>query len=108
MTECPIIFSKGIGVVNWMVPGGKEIAIATSELMKVYDLVIWAHHGLFCSSEDFDIAFGLALTLEKAAKILIKILSVSPKRLQTIQPNEFRKLAKDFNVELSEKFLYEK
>lgn len=108
MTECPIIFSKGIGVVKWMVPGGREIAVETSELMKMYDLVIWAHHGLFCSSENFDIAFGLALTLEKAAEILIKIMSVSPKRLQTIQTDEFRKLAKDFKVEISDRFLYEK
>ena len=108
MTECPIIFSKGIGVVKWMVPGGREIAVETSELMKMYDLVIWSHHGLFCSSENFDIAFGLALTLEKAAEILIKIMSVSPKRLQTIQTDEFRKLAKDFKVEISDRFLYEK
>ena len=29
MTECPIIFPKGIGVVEWMVPGGREIAVKT-------------------------------------------------------------------------------
>ncbi|MDO5088251.1 MAG: rhamnulose-1-phosphate aldolase [Leptotrichiaceae bacterium] len=107
MTECPIIFNKGIGVTKWMVPGGKEIAVETSKLMEMYDIVIWAHHGLFCSGENFDISFGLALTLEKAAEILIKILSVSPKRLQTISTDNFRKLAEDFNVHLPEKFLYE-
>ena len=37
-TECPVVFSSGIGVVPWMVPGGREIAVATSELMKKYDL----------------------------------------------------------------------
>ena len=46
-TECPVVFPSGIGVGPWMVPGGREIAVATSELMKKYDLAIWAHHGMF-------------------------------------------------------------
>ena len=33
-TECPVVFPDGIGVVDWMVPGGHDIAVATSELMK--------------------------------------------------------------------------
>ena len=37
-TECPVVFPDGVGVVPWMVPGGREIAVATSELMKKYDL----------------------------------------------------------------------
>ena len=106
MTECPIVFNKGVGVVRWMVPGGREIAIETARLMELYDSVIWAHHGLFCSGENFDITFGMAQTLEKAADILIKILSVSPKRLQTIRTEELKKLAEDFKVVLPERFLY--
>ena len=106
-TECPVVFPSGIGVVGWMVPGGREIAVATSALMKEYDVAIWAHHGMFCSGEDFDLTFGLMHTVEKAAEILVKVLSITPNKLQTIQADEFRKLAKDFNVELPEKFLYE-
>lgn len=107
-TECPVVFPAGVGVVGWMVPGGKEIAVATSELMKKYDVAIWAHHGIFCSGEDFDITFGLAHTVEKSGEILVKMLSMRPDKLQTIQPDEFRSLAKDFNVTLPEVFLYEK
>ena len=33
-TECPVVFPDGVGVVGWMVPGGRDIAVATSELMK--------------------------------------------------------------------------
>lgn len=106
-TECPVVFPNGIGVVPWMVPGGKDIAIATSKLMKEYDVAIWAHHGMFASGEDFDLTFGLMHTVEKAAEILVKVLSITSHKLQTIQPDEFRHLAKDFNVELPEKFLYE-
>ncbi|MBR2767961.1 MAG: rhamnulose-1-phosphate aldolase, partial [Solobacterium sp.] len=107
-TECPVVFPSGIGVVGWMVPGGREIAVATSELMKKYDAAIWAHHGMFASGEDFDLTFGLMHTIEKSAEILVKTLSMSPTKLQTITPQNFRDLARDFKVTLPEEFLYEK
>ena len=69
-TECPVVFPDGVGVVPWMVPGGREIAVATSELMKKYDLAIWAHHGTFAAGKDFDLTFGLMHTVEKSAEIL--------------------------------------
>ena len=50
-TECLVVFPSRIGVVGWMVPGGREIAVATSALMKEYDVAIWAHYGMFCSGE---------------------------------------------------------
>ena len=107
-TECPVVFPDGIGVVPWMVPGGREIAVATSELMKKYDLAIWAHHGMFAAGFDFDLTFGLMHTAEKSAEILVKTLSMQPTKRQTITPDEFRHLAKDFGVTLPEEFLYEK
>ena len=107
-TECPVVFPNGVGVVPWMVPGGRDIGVATSELMKQYDVVIWAHHGMFCSGEDYDGTFGLMHTVEKSAEILLKILSVRPDKLQTITVQNFRDLAADFHVELPERFLYEK
>lgn len=107
-TECPVVFPSGVGVVPWMVPGGRAIAVETSKLMEEYDAAIWAHHGLFCSGEDFDLTFGLAHTIEKSAEILVKVRAMQPHKLQTIQPDEFCALAKDFKVTLPEKFLYEK
>ena len=91
-----------------MVPGGRDIAVATSELMKKYDVAIWAHHGMFCAGEDFDLTFGLMHTVEKSAEILVKMLSMQPNKRQTITPDDFRTLARDFKVTLPEKFLYEK
>ena len=107
-TECPVVFPDGIGVVGWMVPGGRNIAVETSRLMRQYDAAIWAHHGMFCSGEDFDLTFGLMHTVEKAAEILVKVLSMRPDKLQTITPQNFRDLAVDFHVSLPERFLYEK
>ena len=105
MTECPVVFPEGIGVVPWMVPGGHAIAVATSELMKKYNIAVWAHHGLFVSGEDFDRAFGLMHTVEKSADILVKVLAMGGKR-QTITVENFRELADAFNVTLAEDALY--
>ncbi len=108
-TECPVVFPDGIGVVPWMVPGGRDIAVATSALMHKHDAAIWAHHGLFCSGENFDITFGLMHTIEKAAEILVKVMSVTGgEKRQTIKPDDFRALAVDFKLTLPEEFLYEK
>ncbi|MFR2848436.1 MAG: rhamnulose-1-phosphate aldolase [Hungatella hathewayi] len=104
-TECPVVFPSGVGVVGWMVPGGRDIAVATSKLMKDYDAAVWAHHGLFCAGEDFDLTFGLMHTIEKSAEILVKVMSIRPDKRQTIMPEDFRNLAKDFRVSLPEKFL---
>lgn len=107
-TECAVVFPDGLGVVPWMVPGGRDIAIATSQLMEKYDAAVWAHHGLFCAGPDFDTTFGLMHTIEKAAEILVKTLSIRPDKLQTIMPDDFRAIGRDFHVTIPEEFLFEK
>ncbi|MBQ4046522.1 MAG: rhamnulose-1-phosphate aldolase [Lachnospiraceae bacterium] len=104
-TECPVVFPEGVGVVPWMVPGGADIAMATSEMMKTYQAAIWAQHGLFASGPDFDITFGLAHTIEKSAEIYWKVLSTGRPILQTITDDALRAIAKDFGVTLNEAFL---
>ena len=105
MTECPVIFPEGVGVVPWMVPGSADIAKATSELMKKYQAAVWTHHGLFVTGPDFDTAFGLAHTIEKSAEIYIKILSTGKDILQTITDDDLRAIGRDFHVTINEHFL---
>lgn len=105
-TECPVVFPGGVGVVPWMVPGGADIAVATSELMKEYDAAVWAHHGLFVSGPDFDITFGLMHTIEKAAQIYVLALSAGQGTIrQTISDENLRAIAREFGVTLNERFL---
>lgn len=104
-TECPVVFPEGVGIVPWMVPGGRAIGVETSKLMETYNIVIWAHHGTFCSGLDFDTSFGLMDTAEKSAEILVKVLSMSPKKLQTITKQNFDDLAEAFHVDLKESIL---
>lgn len=105
-TECPVVFPNGVGVVPWMVPGGAEIAMATSALMKEYDAAVWTHHGLFASGPDFDTTFGLMHTIEKAAQIYLLALSAGQGKIrQTITDDNLRAIARDFGVTLNENFL---
>ncbi len=104
-TECPVVFPGGVGVVDWMVPGGADIALATSKLMQEYDAAVWAHHGLFASGPDFDITFGLMHTIEKAADIYMRVLASGKAVLQTITDDNLRAIARDFGVSLREEFL---
>ncbi|MBQ8994940.1 MAG: rhamnulose-1-phosphate aldolase [Oscillospiraceae bacterium] len=107
-TECPVVFPQGIGVVEWMVPGGREIGVKTSEIMKTKNVAVWAHHGMFVCGHDFDETFGLMHTVEKSAEILVKVMSMSDRKRNTIQPDDFRALQGPFGIRLDEEFLYEK
>ena len=97
ITECPIVFPAGIGVLPWMVCGSSDIAYATGEKIKKYDAVIWSHHGIFCAGPDFDTTFGLMDTIEKSAEILIKVMSCGGKR-QFITPEQILALAEPYHV----------
>ena len=108
MTECVVVFPSGVGVVPWMVPGGADIAQATSELMKTYDAAIWAQHGLFCSGPDFDTTFGLMHTIEKAAAIYSEARLLnggSDDFANTITDDGLRAIGRDFNIQINEAFL---
>jgi len=98
ITECPIVFPAGVGVVDWMIPGGKEVAEKTSELMETFDAVIWAHHGMFVAGETFDLAFGLMHTIEKSAQIYLNTLASGKKTLQTITDKQLKQIAKEFDL----------
>lgn len=99
-------FDASINRVAAWVPGGADIAIATSELMKQYDAAVWAHHGLFCSGPDFDTTFGLMHTIEKAAQIWVLAQSAGQGKIcQTISDDNLRAIAGEFGVTLNEAFL---
>ena len=108
MTECIIAIPMGIGIIDWMVPGGREIALATCEQMRTYDAVIWAQHGLFCSGSDFDSAFGLMHTVEKSARIYAQAVALnggSDEFPNTISDEGLRAIAQTYNLTINEDFL---
>lgn len=108
MTECAIVFPEGVGVVPWMVPGGNEIAKATSEQMKRFSAVVWAQHGMFVSGNTFDETFGLMHCIEKAADIYCRARSMNGGRtdfLNTIPDEGLAQIGDAFGVDINEGFL---
>lgn len=80
LSECIVVFPEGLGVLPWILPGSIDLAQATQTLMERFNAVLWAHHGVFCAGSSLDLAFGLVDTLEKAAEILVKVLSMGGKK----------------------------
>lgn len=104
ISECVVVFPDGVGVLPWMVPGSRDIAVATSQLMEKYDVVIWSQHGIFCAGKDFDTAFGLTHTIEKAAEIFIKVLSAGGNVTNAISMDNIHKLEKAFLINARDDF----
>ncbi len=96
-TECIIVFPEGIGVLPWMMPGSTNIGEATAALMLKHQLVLWPFHGVFGVGTTLDEAFGLIDTAEKAAGILVKIISMGGMK-QRISHTALRNLANEFDV----------
>jgi rhamnulose-1-phosphate aldolase len=103
-TECLVVFPEGVGVLSWMVPGTPTIGEATANAMQKHPLVLWPFHGIFGSGATLDEAFGLIDTAEKAAEILVKVLSMGGLK-QTISTQELRDLAARFQVKPLEEAL---
>ncbi|MBR5285650.1 MAG: rhamnulose-1-phosphate aldolase [Clostridia bacterium] len=101
-TECAFVFSEGVGLVPFFVPGSLDLAIATSEKIQKYNAVIWSFHGVFASGETIGSAFGLAHAIEKAAEIKIKVLSTGLPVLNTISTEEQKKTANTYGYKLNE------
>ena len=105
MTECVVIFPEGVGVVPWMVCGGAEIARATAKRMERFAAVIWGQHGIFCAGEDFDATFGMMHAIDKAARILLKVMATNLPVLQTITDADLRAIGEAFGLQINEEFL---
>ncbi|WP_251197329.1 rhamnulose-1-phosphate aldolase [Anaerotardibacter muris] len=108
MTECIIAFPEGVGVVPWMVPGGRTIAQASAEQMKHFAAVVWAQHGLFASGPTFDETFGLMQTIEKAADIYGRARMMnggSNDFLNTISDEGLAQIADELGLDANRDFL---
>lgn len=92
ISECALVFPRGIGVIDWMLPGSLELAVASAEALEVHDAVVWPHHGVFCAGESFDGAFGLLHTIEKAAEICVKVRSMTDHPAHRITEEQIREL----------------
>ena len=64
---CP----KGLGIVPYKMPSSTELAEATIEQLKEYDVVMWEKHGVCAVGPDIMEAFDQVDVLSKSARIYI-------------------------------------
>ena len=69
---CP----KGLGIIPYMMPSSFELANATVEKLKEYDVVMWEKHGVCAVSENIMEAFDMVDTLSKSAQIYLTAKSM--------------------------------
>lgn len=105
ISECAMVFPRGIGVIEWMVPGSRELALASAEALAVHDAVIWPHHGAFCAGESFDAALGLLHTIEKAAEIAVKVRSMTAQPRNRITEEQVRAMDEAYSLGIDPDYL---
>jgi rhamnulose-1-phosphate aldolase len=69
---CP----KGLGIIPYKMPDTIELAEATVEMLKEYDVVMWEKHGVCSVSENIMEAFDRVDTLSKSAQIYLSAKSM--------------------------------
>ena len=86
---CP----KGLGIVPYAMPSSVELAQATLEQLKSYDVVMWEKHGVMGVGPDLVEAFDMIDTLSKSAKIYRDSCSMGfvPEGMSQAQMLELRK-----------------
>lgn len=105
MTECVMVFPEGVGYVGLEVPGSLELARASAEQMSWARAVVWAHHGLLCTGDTFDDAFGRMHAIVKAAEIYqsARMMSGGCEPVFSLSDEDVRRLARGLGVELNER-----
>ena len=97
-TECIVVFPRGCGFLDWRLPGSEEQARATEEVFEKRTMAVWQHHGVVALGEDFETAFGLIETAEKAAGIYLQVAALGPVS-QKLSTAQLTALAEEFGVE---------
>ena len=104
MPECAVVFPRGIGILPLMLTGSIDIARATAEKFKEYDVVVWSMHGIFSSGEDFKSVFSIIETVEKAAEILVKVISMGGKKVRPTA-QEIIDVCEEYNLDINKSLL---
>lgn len=86
---CP----KGLGIVPYEMPSSLDLAQATIEALKEYDVVMWEKHGVCAVGPDIMEAFDQVDVLSKAAQIYLtaKSMGFTPEGTSQEQMDELKR-----------------
>ena len=92
--ETIMFIPKGIGFVDFAMPGSQEIAAATIESLKKHTIAIWEKHGVFGIAPSLNDCYDLIDIVAKSAKIYFMCAQtgVLPKGLTDAQLEELKKI----------------
>jgi rhamnulose-1-phosphate aldolase len=103
-TECPMVFPEGIGVLPFHVPGSLTLALESARMLGEYNILIWAHHGVFSVGSSFDDTFSLVDVVEKAAKIYL-LFSSGGEPVSTVSRQNILDECKQLGININDKLL---
>jgi len=85
---CP----KGLGIVPYELPSSLDLANATIEQLKEYNVVMWEKHGVCAVGENIMEAFDMIDTLSKSAQIYLtaKSMGFEPTGMSDEQMDELK------------------
>jgi len=97
--EAMIFIPKGIGFVEYDLPGTMGIADKTVEIIDKHDVVIWEKHGAFAVGEGVNDAFDMIDILAKAAKIyfMCKSAGYEPEGLSDEELAELKRVSSRYH-----------
>ncbi len=90
---CP----KGVGIVPYKMPSSVELADATIEALREYDVVMWEKHGVCAVGPDILEAFDQIDVLSKSAQIYLTAKSMGFEPTGTTQ-EQMNELKEAFNL----------
>ena len=95
--EAIIFVPRGIGFVEYAMPGTVEIANKTVEIIDKYDMVLWEKHGVFAVGNNVIETFDMIDILAKSAKIyfMCKSAGYEPEGLSQ---DELKKLIETYGA----------
>lgn len=106
-TECIIAIPEGVGVLPFVQPGSKELAVQTAKLMEDFRAVVWSGHGTIACSETFDDTYGLIDSLEKAASIYVmaRAMRGGQEAANLLSDDQLRSICASYELEPNAAFL---
>ena len=105
MTECIVIFPDGVGMLDWALSSSDALGLLSAEKFRDFRILVWSMHGITCTGTSLDEAFGLMETVEKAAEIYIKVMSVNTGIRRQITDEALREVVRGFHLTAKEGWL---
>jgi rhamnulose-1-phosphate aldolase len=91
--ETVVVVPSGVAIVPYFRPGTVEQGSAAGRAMEAHDVALWLKHGAVAVGEDFEAAFDLLDTVNKAARLylLCRSAAIAPEGLSDVQVEELRR-----------------